>query len=48
LKDVNRIVEIVPNRKPQEKHLIGRMSSRWEQQVRKDVTKKGGRTWGEI
>jgi hypothetical protein len=27
---------------------IRRQRSRWEQQVRKDVTQKAGRTWEEI
>jgi hypothetical protein len=27
------------------KHMSGRPRSRWEQQVRKDITRKDGRTW---
>jgi hypothetical protein len=44
--DAERIPRKVLNKKVNENRPRGKLRSRWEQQVRKDVTQRGGRrTW---
>jgi hypothetical protein len=44
---MKRITKKVFNMKVKGKHPRGRLRSRWEQQVRTDITQKEGRIWEE-